>query len=304
MPKVNYPCRFSIIIPYYNDAEGLSACLQGIHRQEGGLSFEIIVVDDCSDLDIAGEMNEQYPQVIFQHLSRKSGPGAARNRGISLARGEILAFIDSDAVPCPAWLTSLNAEFNRGAAIVCGPVRHEDSFWARMTALTAFGEYLDDRDGYREHCSSANYAIAARTMSSFSYDETIPFAGEDVLLSTQFTMAGLKIRYLSAAWVLHKPSLSARLYFRRAFVYGLGFRSSRARCKNLAGYALHKYLRALSAVPLFFIRSALDCLRLVRLRKKLAVDLWQFPVFIGGIICTRVVYAMGAAMGYAGRDRY
>lgn len=261
------------------------------------------MVDDCSDLDIAREVNEQYPQVVFQRLSRKSGPGAARNRGVSLAGGEILAFIDSDAVPNPAWLKSLKAEFDRGAVIVCGPVRHEDSFWARMTALTAFGEYLDDRDGYREHCSSANYAITARTMSSFSYDETIPFAGEDVLLSTQFVMAGLKIRYLSAVWVLHRPSLSARQYFRRAFVYGLGFRSSRARCKKLAGYALHKYLRAVSAVPLFIIRSTLDCLRLVRLRKELAVDLWQFPLFVGGIICTRVIYAMGAATGYAGRDR-
>ncbi len=276
--------------------------MQGIYRQEGGLSFEVIVVDDCSDLEIAREVNEHYPQVIFQRLSRKSGPGAARNRGISLARGEFLAFIDRDAVPCAAWLQCLHAGFSLGAAIVCGPVRHEDSFRARMTALTAFGEYLEDRDGYREHCSSANYAIAARTMSSFSYDETIPFAGEDVLLSTQFTMAGLRIRYLSAAWVLHKPPLSARRYFRRAFVYGLGFRYSRARCKHLAGYALHKYLRAVSAVPLFVIRSTLDCLRLVKLRKKLAVDLWQLPLFIGGIICTRVVYAMGAAMGYAGRD--
>ncbi len=303
MPKVNYPCLFSIIIPYYNDAAGLFACLQGIHQQEGGLSFEVIVVDDCSDLDIAREVNEQYPQVIFQRLSRNSGPGAARNRGISLARGAILAFIDSDAVPGPSWLVCLNSEFNRGASIICGSVRHEDGFWARMTALTAFGEYLDDRDGYREHCPSANYAVAARTMSAFSYDETIPFAGEDVLLSTRFTMAGLRIRYLSAAWVLHKPCLSLSRYFRRAFVYGLGFRSSRARCASLAGYSLHKYLRAFSAVPLFFIRSTLDCLRLVKLRKKLSVNLWQLPVFVGGIICTRLVYAMGAAMGYVGRDR-
>lgn len=304
MPKVNYPCLFSIIIPYYNDAEGLFACLQGIQRQEGNLPFEVIVVDDCSDLDITREVGKQYPQVIFQRLSRNRGPGAARNRGISLARGTFLAFIDSDAVPNPSWLTCLTAEFNRGAKIVCGPVRHEDSFWARMTALTAFGEYLDDRDGYREHCPSANYAIAARTMSSFSYDETIPFAGEDVLLSTQFIMAGLRIRYLSAAWVQHNPSLSVSKYFRRAFVYGLGFRSSRVRCKNLAGYPLHKYLRAFSALPLFIIRSALDCLRLVKLRKKLPVGWWEFPAFVGGIICTRVIYAMGAAMGYAGRDRH
>ncbi len=297
------PRLFSIIVPYYNDREGLFACLQGICHQEGGLPFEVIVVDDCSDVDITREVAEQYPEVIFQRLSRNGGPGAARNRGISLARGAVLVFLDSDAVPCPSWLVSLNVGFHRGEVIICGPVRHEDGFWARMTALTAFGEYLDDRDGCREHCSSVNYAVTARVMSSFSYDETIPFAGEDVLLSTQFTMAGLSIRYLSAAWVLHKPSLSLSRYFRRAFVYGLGFRSSRVRCKNLAGYSLHKYLRAVSAVPLFVIRSTLDCLRLVKLRKKLPVALWELPAFAGAIICTRLVYAMGAAMGYADRDR-
>ncbi len=303
MSKLECFYQFSVVIPYYNDPEGLFSCLAGIYEQQDvRYPFEVIVVDDCSDLDLEKKVREQYPKLVFYRLRKNRGPGAARNLGISLAKGQYLAFIDSDAVPCSLWLASLATEFDKGAEIICGPVRHAANLLARLTALTAFGEYQENQDGYRMHCPSVNYAVAANLMSSFTYDETIPFAGEDVVLSTQFTMAGLRIRYLAAAWILHKPRLSVEQYCRRAFVYGLGFKESRARCPQLSGYDLHKYLWAASAIVLLFLRVGLDFIRLVKLRRALAVNLIEFPLFIGGIILTRVIYAAGVFMGYMRRN--
>jgi len=303
MPQVEYSYQFSIIIPYYNDEDGMFACLAGVYRQQApGCSFEVIVVDDCSDIDIAKRIRDQYPEVVLHRLKRNRGPGAARNSGIALARGEYIAFIDSDAVPNSLWLVSLVEGFAKGEKIICGPVRHNPDFLARLTALTSFGEYQNNQDGYRKHCPSVNYAIAADALTSFAYDETIPFAGEDMILSTRFTMAGLRIRYLAAAWVSHQPCLSVGRYCRRAYAYCLGFKHSRARCASLSGYMLHKYLRPGSAIVLFFIRASLDLVRLVKLRKELTVSLLKFPMLTGGIIFTRIIYAAGVFMGYLGRN--
>ncbi|HFQ80555.1 MAG TPA: glycosyltransferase family 2 protein [Desulfobacterales bacterium] len=296
--------RFSIIIPCHNDLDGLSACLSGIYQQKGGTSFEVIVVDDCSDMDVSERLKAQYPKVIFIRLKKNSGPGAARNKGIEKAGGQYIAFIDSDVVPNPLWLTSLDAEFKRGAVIICGQVRHSSKFWARLTALTAFGEYQINQNGYRRHCPSVNYAIAADVMAPFSYDETIPFAGEDVVLSTQLTNAGHSIRYLTSAWVLHNPVLSIWKYCRRSFIYGKGFRFSRARCPELSGYNLHRYLGALSSVVLFFIRSGIDFTRLAKLRKELSIKLWEMPIFGAGVLFTRLVYAAGVFAGYIMMDKH
>jgi len=66
---------------------------------------------------------------------------------------------------------------------------------------------------------------------------------EDVLISTQFVSAGLRIRYAVDAWVLHDPSLAIRKFNRRAFLYGVGFAASRSRDNSLDGVWLYKHLK-------------------------------------------------------------
>jgi len=290
---------FSVVIPHYNDIGGLKDCLEGLCQQDFPADrFEVIVVDDCSTVEVEQFLRVSFPDVCLFRQPANMGPGAARNRGCALAKGKFLAFIDSDAYPRTSWLTSYAGELAKGRDIVCGPVWHERTMLARMTALSAFGEYMDDEDGWRQQCPSVNFCIAAAVMQKFSYDDTLGFAGEDVLLSTQLTMAGFKIRYLASAWVWHRPRLNIRNFHRRAFLYGVGFRASRSRCPALSGYRLHQYLRAGSAFPLFFIRAGLDCARLWRLRKKLRLNAVNGLLFAGGILWTRMIYASGVVWGY------
>ena len=84
----------SIIIPTYNRVHLLREALDSVDRQTFR-DFEVIVVDDGSTEDVAGvaENHPTRPAVIRQP---RKGPAAARNRGIQAARGEILAFLDSD----------------------------------------------------------------------------------------------------------------------------------------------------------------------------------------------------------------
>lgn len=91
--------RFSIIIPVYNVAEYLSACIDSALDQQYD-NYEIILVDDGSTDGICPGLCDLYLkkysdkiQVIHQE---NKGLGGARNTGIKASKGDYLLFIDSD----------------------------------------------------------------------------------------------------------------------------------------------------------------------------------------------------------------
>jgi glycosyltransferase involved in cell wall biosynthesis len=86
----------SVVIPVYNRAGAIRKCLESILRQTFS-PLEVIVVDDCSTdatADIVRSFSD--PRVRCIVLEKNSGAQAARNRGIREAKGEWIAFQDSD----------------------------------------------------------------------------------------------------------------------------------------------------------------------------------------------------------------
>lgn len=93
----------SVIIPHYNDHIRLGHCLTQLeHQTYPADRYEIIVIDNGSDQP-PGEVTavSSHSQLLFEN---KPGSYAARNRGISEARGEIIAFTDSDCLPAANWI--------------------------------------------------------------------------------------------------------------------------------------------------------------------------------------------------------
>lgn len=105
----------SFVIPIYNSEVYLRQCLDSILAQTNG-DFEAILVDDGSK-DESGVICDEYAhkdkrfKVIHK---RNEGLSAARNDGILLARGEWLAFVDSDdwIEPCSIEVLSANKEYD------------------------------------------------------------------------------------------------------------------------------------------------------------------------------------------------
>jgi glycosyltransferase involved in cell wall biosynthesis len=95
----------SVIIPVYNDSDRLKLCLQALQRQTYPKHlYEAIVVDNNSDATYKTKaVVEQFSQASIATETRPSSY-AARNKGISLAKGEILAFTDSDCIPADDWI--------------------------------------------------------------------------------------------------------------------------------------------------------------------------------------------------------
>ena len=91
-------CKLSIIIPYYNADQWIGRCLDSLIDQDINKDeYEIIVVDDGStgDISILKSYAEKYD--FIQYVWQKNAmQGAARNKGLELAKGEYIFFCDSD----------------------------------------------------------------------------------------------------------------------------------------------------------------------------------------------------------------
>jgi len=90
--------KFSVVIAAYNAeatiAKTITSCLQQTYP-----AFEIIVVDDCSTDNTGSIIAEQFgAQVRYTKMHKNFGPATARNKGIDMATGNYIAFLDADDV--------------------------------------------------------------------------------------------------------------------------------------------------------------------------------------------------------------
>lgn len=83
----------SVIIPAYNSGATIARSIESILRQSRPAD-EIIAVDDGST-DDTREVIKNFPEVKYMHQDNQ-GPAAARNNGVKTAKGEYIAFLDSD----------------------------------------------------------------------------------------------------------------------------------------------------------------------------------------------------------------
>lgn len=100
--------KITLVIPVYNEAEQLGACLAAVARQSVK-PLEVIVVDNNSTDDTVAVAN----QFDFVTVLREPRQGVvhARTRGFDAAHGDIIARIDADTVLPPNWLSQVTAVF-------------------------------------------------------------------------------------------------------------------------------------------------------------------------------------------------
>ena len=86
----------SIIIPVYNASSLLTRCLDSIFYQHTDYTYEVILVDDGSTDDSVELIKERKEKNIRLYQQQNAGPAVARNKGLELAQGEYVAFMDAD----------------------------------------------------------------------------------------------------------------------------------------------------------------------------------------------------------------
>jgi len=118
----------SIVIPTRNRSAILARCLAALPAGAAGLDPpEVIVVDDCSS-DPTAQIVEEFARscgwsVQCLRQERPQGANAARNRGIHIARGEIVVMIDDDVLATEGWLAKLLSGLSHESPVSSGSVR-------------------------------------------------------------------------------------------------------------------------------------------------------------------------------------
>ena len=109
--------KISIIVPVYNVAQYLHACIDSIINQTYK-NIEVVLVDDGST-DDSGNICEEYKKnderIIVVH-QKNSGLSAARNVGIEISTGEYITFIDSDDYISPDYIENLYSALEQYSA--------------------------------------------------------------------------------------------------------------------------------------------------------------------------------------------
>jgi len=217
----------SVIIPVYNRPDDISTCLDSLLRLDYPKGdIEIIVVDDAST-DETPEVVSRYPVKLITNPINRQAP-YCRNLGAETARGEILAFIDSDCLADRTWLRELVPTFKDPEIAAVGGI--VDSYFHKRPL-----------DRYEQVCSSLKMGLWPKRsadnnpffyvpscnllvrrevfLQAGGFDESL-VVGEDVDLCWRIRCHGFHIDYLPSGRVLHKHRNKVGAFCKRRFDYG------------------------------------------------------------------------------------
>ena len=116
----------SVVVPTFNRAKLINRALQSVVSQTYR-PLDLIVVDDGSTDDTCERVRTEHPHATLLSQSNQ-GVSAARNRGLSVAQGDWIAFLDSDDTWCESKIErQLQALAKEPQSRIC----HTDEFWIR-----------------------------------------------------------------------------------------------------------------------------------------------------------------------------
>ena len=219
MRRTRGEITISVVVCTLNRCANLRQALEGLARQTFR-RFEVIVVNGPSS-DGTAELLSQYPVRVGTcsevHIPR------SRNVGVRMAAGDVLAFLDDDAVPEPDWLKQLaNAYEDPTVAAAGGPVfdiplghgRVGDVHLHARGAVNVHSEppaerYLgrgSDPFLYLAGCNMSVRRSALRRAGGFNRE--LPYCYEDVEVCMRLVDAGARIAWVEAALVRHERAAS------------------------------------------------------------------------------------------------
>jgi hypothetical protein len=168
--------RLSVIVPTQNAASTIAEVLSAILAADLPREcFELIVVDDASR-DASATIAARYADTVVRLSGGPCGAGYARNRGVELARGEVVVFLDADVLIEPEILPRMLAAFSSEPCLDAVSATHGDlpefrGFASRYwNLLLQFGEQ-NHPEGPGHFTSACGAVRRSVFLSNGMYDE-------------------------------------------------------------------------------------------------------------------------------------
>jgi GT2 family glycosyltransferase len=217
------PVRTSVIVPAFRAWGTLPAVLGALRPQVEERDREAIVVESSGE-SYEAELVRRWPWARFLVLPEQTLPGRARNLGAKTARGELLAFVDADAVPDPDWLDRLEEALAAGVDAVGGAVVNGTPRSGVGTAgfLLEFADWLPSARQPLLHAVTCNLVVSRSTFEEQGGFAEDVFPGEDTIFTLPLARQG-RLGFAPAAKVHHVNRTSLREYLRHQRRLGASF---------------------------------------------------------------------------------
>jgi glycosyltransferase involved in cell wall biosynthesis len=213
----------SVVIPVRNSPERLRACLEGLCAQSYPADrYEVIVVDNGST-DQTPAVARSFAVRVLEENSVVS-PYAARNAGMAVARGSILALIDASCIPEPDWLSrGVSALQSRSGDLAGGQVRFTFSEQRSIGELADAFMNVDVEASIANHasCMAGNLFVQRRVVEALGPFERELRSGGDMLWTRRASDAGFKLIYAEDA-VVQYPARPLSALLTKQFRVGQG----------------------------------------------------------------------------------
>ncbi len=213
----------SVIVPSYNAASTIKACLEGLLAQSLPRSnYEVIVVDDGSTDETKALVGDYAVRLIAQP---HQGPAAARNRGVAEAQGEIMLFTDADCAPSENWIVEMVKPFDDDAVIGV-----KGAYLTAQEGIVPRFVQCEYEERYKRMATQQKidfidtYAAGYRRkvfLEEGGFDVRYPGASvEDQEFSFRLAEKGYKMVFTPQAVVYHQHPQTLLAYLRRKFNVG------------------------------------------------------------------------------------
>jgi glycosyltransferase involved in cell wall biosynthesis len=213
--------KVSVVVCTYNGGRTLEQCLRSLMALSYP-NYEVIVVDDGST-DETRTILQRFRRVSAIH-QQNQGLSVARNVGLRAAKGEIVAYTDSDCFADQDWLTHLVHQLQRtDAAAVGGPNLSPDDgrLAGCIAACPGQPTHVLESDQQAEHIPGCNMAFHRETLHQIQgFDPQFRKAGDDVDICWRLQQAGYWITFAPGAFVWHHRRQGPRAYLKQQAGYG------------------------------------------------------------------------------------
>ena len=199
------PPSVSVIIPHYNDLAGLNACLDALAKQRdiSRNSYEIIVCDNDSPFEFT-EIVRLVDGRARLVQTKDRGAGPARNEAVKHAKGQWLAFTDSDCVPDKNWLANGIAHLDPHT-VIGGRMLVSVESESALTGAEAFERVFAFNN--QRYVERENFSVTANLFCAKACFESVgPFrtqVSEDKDWCHRAAALGYSLRYEPTAVVSH-----------------------------------------------------------------------------------------------------
>ena len=285
--------KYTIIIPSYNRVDEIRELLHSFQNLDFDTTrFEVIIVDDGST-DATIEFLRHYQQDVdyaLRYFSQENqGPGAARNKGMQMAKGDFYIFVDSDCTVPASWLREIDTMVNsNNADAFGGPDTYRDDFPPLLKAINYSMTSFITTGGLRGKKGKKLAKFYPRSfnmgLSKELGDKIGGFGslrhGQDIEFSSRIIKSEAKVVFVAEAPVYHKRRTNIRRFYKQVFNWGIA---------RINLYSIDKsMLEPLHAVPaIITIISIIICI--------LALFIGALrPIFLSGclLFILLILYSM------------